>query len=157
MINNYLNIYNNLVNLTRNKNLYQNLGQNDTFSDRLTILLFHFCFFLKRFKSENSKDEMQKIHDFFFRQIELSVREIGYGDASINKKMKNYVNFFYDLLAKIDKWDDEEHNSKSLILQNYFKNSRDISFFIDYFDKYWKFLLKSSFNSFSKGVINAKF
>ena len=64
MINNYLNIYNNLVNLTRNKNLYQNLGQNDTFSDRLTILLFHFCFFLKRFKSENSKDEMQKIHDF---------------------------------------------------------------------------------------------
>ena len=62
---NYLNIYNNLVNLTRNKNLYQNLGQNDTFSDRLTILLFHFCFFLKRFKNENSKNEMQKIHDFF--------------------------------------------------------------------------------------------
>ena len=157
MTNNYLNIYNNLVNLTRNKKLYQNLSQNDTFSDRLTILLFHFCFFLKRFKSEISKDEMQKTHDFFFRQIELSVREIGYGDASINKKMKNYVNFFYDLLTKIDKWDDEVHNSKSLILQNYFKNTKDISFFADYFDKYWEFLLKSSFNSFLKGVINAKF
>ena len=157
MTNNYLNIYNNLVNLTRNKNLYQNLSQNDTFSDRLTILLFHFCFFLERFKSENSKVEMQKIHDFFFRQIELSIREIGYGDASINKKMKNYVNFFYDLLAKIDKWDDEEHNNKSLILENYFKNTKDISFFTDYFDKYWEFLLKSSFNSFLKGVIKAKF
>ena len=89
---------------------------------------------------------MKKINYFVFRQIELSVREIGYGDASINKKMKNYVNFFYDLLTKIDKWDDEEYNSKSLILQNYFKNSRDISFFIDYFDKYWKFLLKISCN-----------
>ena len=69
--------------------------------------------------------------------------------------MKNYVNFFYDLLAKIDKWDEEDYNSKSLILQNYFKNTKDISFFTDYFDKYWEFLLKSSFNSFLKGVINA--
>ena len=71
--------------------------------------------------------------------------------------MKNYVNFFYDLLAKIDKWVDAEYNNKSLILQNYFKNTKDISFFNDYFDKYWEFLLKSSFNSFLKGVINAKF
>ena len=157
MTNNYLNIYNNLVNLTRNKNLYQNLSQNDTFSDRLTILLFHFCFFLKRFKSENSKVEMQKIHDFFFRQIELSVREIGYGDASINKKMKNYVNFFYDLLSKLDKWDEVQNHDKSVIIENYFINLKDITFFINYFDNYWHFLLKSSFNSFLKGVINAKF
>ena len=33
-----LNIYNNLVKLTRNKKLYQNLKNNDTFSDRLVIL-----------------------------------------------------------------------------------------------------------------------
>ena len=157
MTNNYLNIYNNLVNLTRNKSLYQNLSQNDTFSDRLTILLFHFCFFLKRFKNEINKDEMQKIHDFFFRQIELSVREIGYGDASINKKMKNYVNFFYDLLSKIDKWDEVQKHDKSVIIENYFINLKDITFFINYFDNYWDFLLKSSFNSFLKGVINAKF
>ncbi len=157
MTNNYLNIYNNLVNLTRNKNLYQNLSEKDTFSDRLTILLFHFCFFLKRFKNEINKDEMQKIHDFFFRQIELSIREIGYGDASINKKMKNYVNFFYDLLSKIDKWDDYQKYHKSTIIENYFVNLKDITFYINYFDKYWDFLLKSSFNSFLKGVINAKF
>ena len=36
-------------------------------------------------------NEMQQIRDYFFRQLELSVREIGYGDASINKKMKNYL------------------------------------------------------------------
>tara|TARA_S200000501_G_C20408595_1_gene562468 strand:- start:26 stop:499 length:474 start_codon:yes stop_codon:yes gene_type:complete len=157
MLKNYINIYNNLVYLTRNKSLYQNLRENDTFSDRLTMLLFHFCFFLKRFKNEINKDEMQKIHDFFFRQIELSVREIGYGDASINKKMKNYVNFFYDLLIKIDKWDDEEILKKSSIIQNYFKNSSDMRYFVQYFDNYWNFLLKSSFNSFYKGVIKTNF
>ena len=40
MNNDYLNIYNNLVKLTRNKNVYYNLKNNDTFSDRLIILLF---------------------------------------------------------------------------------------------------------------------
>ena len=79
------------------------------------INLFHFCFFLKHFKNETNKKKMQDIHDYFFRQIELSVREIGYGDASINKKMKNYVNFFYDLLSKIDKWDTANNSDKFLI------------------------------------------
>ena len=98
MNNDYLNIYNNLVKLTRNKNLYYNLKNNDTFSDRLIILLFHFGFFLKHFKSTLSKDESQNLFDFFIRQIELSIREIGYGDVSINKKMNDYVNLFYSIL-----------------------------------------------------------
>ena len=32
---NYLNIYNNLIKLTRNKKLYLNLEKNDTFNERL--------------------------------------------------------------------------------------------------------------------------
>ena len=47
---NYLNIYNNLVKLTRNKNIYLNLKNKDTFSDRLVIFLYHFGFFLKNYK-----------------------------------------------------------------------------------------------------------
>ena len=43
---NYLHIYNNLINYTRNKDLYKNLNRNDNFSDRLTLFLFHFSFFL---------------------------------------------------------------------------------------------------------------
>ena len=35
---------------------------------------------------------LQEIYDFNFRQLELSIREIGYGDQSINKKMKDYIN-----------------------------------------------------------------
>ena len=41
----YLNIYNNLIKLTRNKNLYLNLKNNDTFSDRLIIFYFILVFF----------------------------------------------------------------------------------------------------------------
>ena len=67
MQNDYINIYNNLVKLTRNKNLYLNLKNNDTFSDRLIILLFHFAFFLKIYKNEISKKKSQDIFDFLIR------------------------------------------------------------------------------------------
>ena len=98
----YLNIYNNLIKLTRNKTLYLNLERNDEFSDRLLFLMFHFALFLKKFKSEINKKKSQELFDFFVRQIELSIREIGYGDVSVNKKMKEYVNMFYAMLDKIE-------------------------------------------------------
>ena len=98
---NYLNIYNSLVNLTTNKKLYLELKKQDTFSDRLTWFLLHFAFFLKNFKNKEDKEILQKIYDFNFRQMELSIREIGYGDQSINKKMKEYLNLFHAILSDI--------------------------------------------------------
>ena len=91
----YLNIYNNLVKLTRNKSLYLVLKNEDTFSDRMTFLLLHLSFFLKEYKKTKSKEYMQSIFDFIIRQIELSIREIGHGDVTVNKKMKEYVNLFF--------------------------------------------------------------
>ena len=76
----YLHVYNNLINFTRNKDLYKNLNRKDNFSDRLTLFLLHFSFFLKSFKSEENKIILQEIYDFNFRQLELSIRVIVYGD-----------------------------------------------------------------------------
>ena len=106
----YINIYNNLIKLTRNKSLYENININETFSMRLIIFLMHFAFFLKIFKNNCSKKTMQEIYDFIFRQIETSIREIGYGDVSINKKMKDYLNIFYKLIENIDKWKEIDNN-----------------------------------------------
>ena len=86
MTKNYLNIYNTLINYTRNKKLYRSLDRKDNFSDRLRLFLLHFAFFLKNFKNKENKELLQEIYDFNFRQLELSIREIGYGDQSINKK-----------------------------------------------------------------------
>ena len=149
----YINIYNNLVNFSRNKKIFKIFTKNDTFSHRLTILLFHLGFFIKNFKSEIDKKKMQNIYDYIFRQLELSSREIGYGDASINKKMKVYINVFHSMLEKIEIWenlsfDDKENTLKSYI--NYEGNLRDLSI---YFDKYRVFLAKSPFILFTKGVI----
>ena len=98
---NYINFYNNLIRLTTNKLLYKNLEKQDTFNDRLIIFLLHFAFFLKIFKNKENEKQLQEIYDFNFRQLELSIREIGYGDQSINKKMKNYINLFHSMVSEI--------------------------------------------------------
>ena len=151
----YINIYNNLVNLTRNKDLY-NIQSKDTFSDRLTVFLFHFAFFLKVFKTNYNTKELQEIYDYVFKQIELSIREIGYGDVTINKKMKEYINLFHSILSKIDNWSDLNDTNKSKILTNFipFDTSRlDLT---KYFDKYEILLSKTTLNSLIKGVIKLK-
>jgi len=153
MNNNFNNVYNNLVNLTRNKDLYQNFDEQDTFSDRLIFLLLHFAFFLKVLKNNENKDLLQKIYDHVFRQLELSIREIGYGDQSINKKMKDYINIFYGMLDKIHMWEGLSINVKKSILLTFIdKNVNEIQL-VEYFDKYSEDLLNNTLNYYLKGVI----
>ena len=157
MKNSYLNIYNNLIKLTRNKNLYFNLKKTDTFSDRLVILLFHFGFFLKIYKKEMTKDDAQDFFDFVIRQIELSIREIGYGDVAVNKKMKEYVNLFYSILEKVEQWELMVKNEKIHIFAKYMNINDENDLLVDYFEKYNQFLLKNSLKNFTKDILNFKF
>ena len=153
----FLNIYNNLIKLTRNKSLYKSLKNNDTFSDRLIILLFHFGFFLKFYKKELSKNESQNLFDFFIRQIELSIREIGYGDVSVNKKMKEYVNLFFSIIDIIEKWDSLKFIDKFKYLQGLMNINKDNDQFVDYFDKYRDFLINNSLKIFTKDILEPTF
>ena len=149
----YINIYNSLVNLTRNKNLYKNFTEQDTFSDRLIYFLLHFAFFLKSYKNKNDKNTLQEIYDYIFKQLELSIREIGYGDQSINKKMKNYINLFYDMIDKINNWDTLTYSEKENILSNFLNNDVDKPYLVKYFDEYRLNLSNNTLIYQIKGVI----
>ena len=157
MNNDYLNIYNNLIKLTRNKKLYLMLEKEDTFSDRLIFLFFHLAIFLKHFKSSVSSNELQDIFDFIIKQIELSIREIGYGDASINKKMKNYLNLFYSLLEKIESLDLDNIEILMNLLKKYLNTEKNLDFYAEYFNKYRIFLTKNTLNSFTKDILSLNF
>ena len=151
---NFINIYNNLVKFSRNKLIFSLFTQKDTFSDRLIIFLFHFGFFLKEFKKTQDKELLQEIFDYIFKELEISIREIGYGDASINKKMKTYVNSLYSIIEKIESWDQLSLDNKNQIFISFLNYDGDVSKLTKYFDKYSIFLKKNSFNSFLNGVIN---
>ena len=149
----YLHIYNNFINFTRNKKLYISLDRQDNFSDRLTLFLLHFSFFLKNFKNEENKKILQEIYDFNFRQLELSIREIGYGDQSINKKMKDYINLFHSMVSEVHFWEKltkAEKNKKLSIFLNDFGN---IDYLVNYFEEFNVKLSKKTLNYYLKSVI----
>jgi cytochrome b pre-mRNA-processing protein 3 len=150
----HLYVYNNLINFTRNKELYKSLNREDKFSDRLTLFLLHFAFFLKNFKNEENKIILQEIYDFNFRQLELSIREIGYGDQSINKKMKDYINLFHSMVSEIHFWNNLSRTQKiekiSIFLSD-FNKTEDL---LDYFELFNDNLSKKTLNSYLKSVSN---
>ena len=151
----YLIVYNNLINYTRNKDLYKNLNREDNFSDRLSLYLLHFAFFLKNFKNEENKKILQEIYDFNFRQLELSIREIGYGDQSINKKMKDYINLFYSIINEIHYWDDMKFAKKSERLSIFLQNFTNTDYLVEYFNVFSSELKKYNLNSYLKSVNNS--
>mgnify|MGYP001169452959 CR=1 FL=1 len=154
MNNKYIHIYNNLIKYTRNKDLYVALNREDNFSDRLTLFLLHFAFFLKNFKNEENKNTLQEIYDFNFRQLELSIREIGYGDQSINKKMKDYINLFHSMVSDIHFWDELNKEEKLKKFSFFLSDFVNIEYLLDYFDKFNENLSKKTLNSYLKSVIN---
>ena len=131
-----------------------NFKKQDTFSERLTLFLLHFAFFLKNFKNENNSLILQEIYDFNFRQLELSIREIGYGDQSINKKMKEYINVFHGMVSDLHFWETlsktEKLNKISMFLADFGNNNE----LLDYFEEFNLNLSKKTLNSYLKSVIN---
>jgi cytochrome b pre-mRNA-processing protein 3 len=150
----YLNLYNNFIKLTTNKILYKDIKSQDTFSDRLVLFLIHFAFFLKVYKSEKNSGVLQDIYDDNFRQLELSIREIGYGDQSINKKMKDYINLFHSIVSDIHFWENLNKDEKSKKISFYLENFSKIDHLVDYFDNFFNDLSNKTLNSYLKSVNN---
>ena len=134
--------------------MYKNLGRTDNFSDRLSLFLLHFAFFLKNFKNHDNKLILQEIYDFNFRQLELSIREIGYGDQSINKKMKDYINLFHSMVSEIHFWSDLSRSQKIEKFSNFLTDFNEINHLLDYFELFNENLSKKTLNSYLKSVSN---
>ena len=89
---NILPLYNKIVFLTRKSFFYKDFRLTDSFSNRIYLIFFHLSFILIVLKNkEGKKNNQQDIFDFFFNQIELNCRELGYGDVTVNKKMKALI------------------------------------------------------------------
>ena len=156
---NLLPLYNKIVFLTRENFFYKDYKLSDSFSNRIYLIFFHLCFILIALKNkESNKKDQQEIFDFFFRQIELNCRELGYGDTIVNKKMKDLLKLFYEILAQCDNWKQLKVDSKNNIFLNFFssnyKNKLLTNKLTNYFDKFALFIEDMSLNSITKGVFN---
>ena len=150
------NFYNTLLSLSRNLFFYSQIKLKDTFETRVYLIFFHFSIILTVFKNKKINFSQQN-YDNLFNSIENDLRELGFGDVSVNKKMKNMNKIFYDILLKINKSNNDFLINKNLILK-YFEclkdsNSDKYEFFAQYFGKFYHFCFELNPKNMIKDAI----
>ena len=95
------NLYNILLKLSRNIFFYKDIKLPDNFETRIYLMFIHFSIILIIFRIKKQKYN-QKSYDMLFHNIENNLRELGFGDVTVNKKMKDFNKILYDILLKIN-------------------------------------------------------
>mgnify|MGYP001208340203 CR=1 FL=1 len=136
-------LYNILLNLSRNIFFYKKIELLDSFETRIYLMFFHFSILMIIYKQKNQKFD-QKEYDGIFNNIENNLRELGFGDVSVNKKMKDLNKLLYDILLKINKKQDKSFELNEKLVSKYFetlndKNDDKMVNFERYFNRFYQF------------------
>ena len=110
-------------------------------------MFVHYSIILQIFKMKK-REFSQKSYDSLFYAIENNLRELGFGDVAVNKKMKDLNKVFYDILLKINNSKTNIELNKNLIIK-YFPqlndlNSNKYQLFNDYFINFYHFCFEIS-------------
>ena len=107
---------------------------------------------------ENIRHYDFKVGDNIFHNIEYHMRELGHGDVSVNKNMKNLNKIFYDILYNVDQDLYNTEMSKKLLVKYFFSkdNSDDEKAMklANYFQKFRDFCFDLDVNNMLNGSIN---
>ncbi len=120
-------LYNILLTLSRNIFFYKKVALPDTFETRIYLMFIHFSILMIIFKNKGKKFD-QSSYDYFFNNIEYNLRELGFGDVTVNKKMKEFNKILYDILLKLN----IEKDTKTVfklnhsLISKYFDSLNDI-------------------------------
>ena len=120
----------------------------DSFETRVYLMLIHFSIILLIFKRKSLKFNQDQ-YDSLFHNIENNLRELGFGDVSVNKKMKDLNKILYDILLKINIKGVEKFEINENLLIKYFNNintsnNSDLPIFKEYFIKFYDFCFELS-------------
>ena len=122
-------------------------------------MFFHFSLILIMFKKKKISFS-QFNYDNLFHCIENNLRELGFGDIAVNKKMKDLNKILYDILLKINKSNDKFTINKNLVLK-YFADLENSNFdkyklFEQYFVNFYDFCFELSPKNMIKDAIKFK-
>lgn len=120
------NLYNKILLDARNPDIFSRFID-DNLNNKIIIFL---TFLSKVFNKIDKNDKNYQIFfDYIFHRIETDLRELGYGDMSVNKKMKVIVTKFYSILLDFKNFDNKNKSNRVEILAKYFKNIKEIDEF----------------------------
>ena len=152
-------LYNTLLNLSRNIFFYKNLNFNDSYETRIYLMFLHYSIILFIQKARKNKPDQDNYNDLFFN-IENNLRELGFGDVAVNKKMKELNKVFYDILLKFNKSKNELHLEEKLVLK-YFpvlggSNNEKYKLLTKYFFDFYHFCFEQSPRTMIKDLLKFK-
>ena len=153
-------LYNNILLLSRNRLFYTKFNLIDTFQNRIHLIFTHISFLFIKIKQNNEnvgfRTFCQEMFDLIFYKIELNMREIGFGDTTINKNMRFLTKTFYNILFNCEKYKRMNMSNKNKFLnryleQNDIKNITINMAIIEYFNKYEAFCFDLGLDSVLNG------
>ena len=157
------NLYSTLLNLSRNIFFYQKIELEDKFETRIYLMFFHFSIIMLAFKKKGKKFD-QENYDFLFHAIENDLRELGFGDVSVNKKMKEFNKILYDILVKLDISNVEKKTfeiNRNLLIKYFDKlktsKNENLSIIERYFDNFFNFCFEQTNDNMIHNLSKFKF
>ena len=145
-------LYNKLVELSLNKFFYHQVKLPDDFETRILLIFFHLVTILKI--SKNSKEKSQEIFDNIFLNIEYHIRESGYGDVAVNKKMKTLNKIFFDILVNFNIEKKRINIINKYFLTNNSNNNENPNELAKYFSNFENFCFDLDVDNMLNGSIN---
>ena len=155
-----IDLYNTLLVLSRNIFFYDKLELLDKFETRIYLMFIHFSIMMIIFKKKKNKFD-QDSYDSLFQNIENNLRELGFGDVAVNKKMKELNKILYDILLKIEKPNNKAFKMNENLVVKYFVGLNDIKSdkfadFETYFVNFYNFCFELPLNNMIRDAINFK-
>ena len=150
-------MYNTLLKLSRNIFFYKKIQLKDNFETRIYLMFIHFSIMMIIFKKKGKKFS-QESYDALFNNIEYNLREMGYGDVAVNKKMKDLNKLLYDILLKIEKTKDNKFKINEKLIFKYFgelKLNDNVNYFKleEYLINFYDFCFDISPDSMIRGAL----
>ena len=121
-------------------------------------MFFHYSIILLTSKIKGEKPDQTNYNNLFFH-IENNLRELGFGDVSVNKKMKDLNKIFYDILIKLKTNSINFEINKNLSVkyfENLSNNDKNWHNYSKYFTNFYLFCFELDSNSVIKDAKNFK-
>ena len=97
-------VYRAIVAQSRQPVFYAQWGVPDTVTGRFDVLSLHMGLVFRRLggAGKPAADFAQALFDLFFKDMDRNLREMGAGDLSVPKKIRNMGNLFYGLMTSLN-------------------------------------------------------
>ena len=155
------NFYCKIVGISRNKGFYNKLLVPDTIDGRYDLLVLFsiiVTFYLSKCGSQG-RDLSQNLFDKIFLDLDLSLRELGAGDAGVHIKIKQMVKSYmgrqqaYCNCLEVEDFD----KLKIHIIKNVYRNVNDFGNAADLLTEYYKKIFLKFKNRDNQYFLSNKF